>query len=193
MEVLTENEENASSKSFTSSSSKLRERVDSASSSEELFQEAGFSWLENHWNRMKSPVAVTNSVGKRIFAKRRRSTTGQPHDRIINSVPLAQIIEEESEKRDYYSVSLKSALGLGIDWKIERDTARVTVHAFSSLIEDKTGECYIVGPAEACGLVQTNDELIRINDVILSRMEVFKIRDILQQIDSLAKVCLVWN
>ncbi len=111
---------------------------------------------------------------------------------IIETIDIGKLVEEVSSIRPDFSLRFKSHHGLGVNWMIYR--GKVYVQSFSPLIvyEDIPIEIsgYIVGPIEACGDVHIGDELIRVNDLAFSTLEMIQISDIVQVIDKMAEVSI---
>lgn len=193
--------EGRNSHESSSTSSSIHSEEEDGGDGEGFLQEVNMTWLDRYWSKQRRSTSAKQSVASRLQSKQKHplssatlpTATDSSHavirrKQVIGSIPLATLMEEESQKRDDFQVHLQSAYGLGVDWSIDRDSSRVIVHNFSSLVNDTTGQCYVVGAAEACGLIAPGDELLRVNDCWLKRLDLMQIRDMVMKIDMLAKV-----
>jgi C-terminal processing protease CtpA/Prc len=176
------------------------EKKDDLNESMFCMRDSELTWLERYWiNQKKVKLKKQDNSSVDLLTRLQEKSGSQlrirkPVEMGVISIPA--LTKEESVDKDQYSVSFSlprlqsstssrslSLSGLGIEWKITA-TCRVYVNGFSIL------EGYRIGPAEACCLIQRNDELLAVNNVKISSFSdnIHRLTDLIKSIDNLAKV-----
>jgi hypothetical protein len=180
------------------SSAAEENRSDELNESFYCMRDSELTWLERYWiNQRKEKFKKQESPSCDLMTRLRNKSTQQlrrrkPVEMGLISIPA--LTKEESTEKDQYTVSFSlsrlqssssslSLSGLGIEWKITT-TCHVYVNGFYVL------EGYRIGPAEACCLIERNDELLAVNNVKISSFSdnILKLTDLIKSIDHLAKV-----